>query len=275
MVEYHQDIAIATPLTLVNPILFSIAAYNAAELLFWIFSTFERRRGLYFWSILVSTIALVGYVVAVFIRLFRSDGNTVGGFIWAFCYPTLMTSQILVLYSRLYLVLPHNPRVLRAVLVMIIVTTALSFPVQLVIQLALAAGALQFLPAQYHSERVFFTMAFAREFITCTIYIVQAYRNLQPIVLAKGRTGKKVMVYLIVVQSAVIILDIGMIAQIYMDLSDTVTGYTAVLYSLKLKMEFGILNALVTLLKSPVVLVNSSAGDQSLTENSILATSGR
>ncbi|KAL4792611.1 hypothetical protein BDV19DRAFT_247706 [Aspergillus venezuelensis] len=270
MVEYSADAVSVDPITLVNPILLSIAAYNVFEILFWIFGTFQRRQGLYFGSILVSTIALIGYIVAVFLRIFRPDGGTIGGYIWALSYPALMTAQILVLYSRLYLVLPHNPRILRGVLIIIIVTSFLSVPVQLAIQLSLAASQMQLDHAQFLTERVVFTMAFAREVIICFIYMIQAYRNLQPIILAKGSTGKQVLIYLIIVQGAVVVLDIGFIAQIYLSLGGTVTGYGAVLYSLKLKMEFGVLNALVTLLRSPVVLVHSSAGEQSMVENSIL-----
>ncbi|KAL4966434.1 uncharacterized protein BDV14DRAFT_171103 [Aspergillus stella-maris] len=270
MVEYSADAVSVDPITLVNPILLSIAAYNVFELLFWIFGTFQRRQGLYFGSILVSTIALIGYIVAVFLRIFRPDGGTMGGYIWAISYSTLLTAQILVLYSRLYIVLPHNPRVLRAVLVMIIVTSVCTVPVQLAIQLSLAAGQTHLGHAQFLTERVVFTMAVAREVIICFIYIIQAYRNLQPIILAKGSTGKQALIYLILVQGAVVVLDIGFIAQIYLNLGSTVTGYGAVLYSLKLKMEFGVLNVLVTLLRSPVVLVHSSAGEQSMLENSIL-----
>ncbi|KAL4952037.1 hypothetical protein BDW69DRAFT_168674 [Aspergillus filifer] len=269
MVQYNADVVSVEPITLVNPILLSVAAYNVFELLFWIFGTFQRRQGLYFGSILVSTVALVGYIIAVF-RMFRPDGATIGGYIWAISYPALMTAQILVLYSRLYLVLPHNPRILRGVLVMIIATSVPSVPVQLAIQLSLAAGKTHLDHAQYLTERVVFTMAFAREVIICFIYMMQAYRNLQPIILAKGSTGKQVLIYLIFVQGAVVVLDIGLIAQIYLNLGSTVTGYAAVLYSLKLKMEFGVFNALVTLLRSPVVLVHSSEGEQSMVENSIL-----
>ncbi|KAL4937928.1 hypothetical protein BDV06DRAFT_202067 [Aspergillus oleicola] len=275
MVDYSADAVSVRPITLVNPILLSIAAYNVFELLFWIFGTFQHRQGLYFGSILVSAVALIGYIVAVFIRIFRPDGGTMGGFIWAFSYPALMTAQILVLYSRLYLVLPHNPRILRAVLIMIIITSVLSVPAQVVIQLSAAAGANRFLHAEYLTERVVFTMAFAREVIICLIYMFQAYRNLQPIVLAKGRAGQKVLIYLMLVQTWVIILDAGFIAQIFLNLGETVTGYGALLYSLKLKMEFGVLNALITLLKSPVVLVPSSAGEMSVLEGSILVTSYR
>ncbi|KAL4745769.1 hypothetical protein BDW72DRAFT_211011 [Aspergillus terricola var. indicus] len=248
---------------IVSPIFLSVASYNVLELLLWIFNTFERRRGLYFASILTSTLSLAAFIIAQSLRTFRTDFSELlaAGYIFAFSYTTLLTAHILVLYSRLHLVL-HSDRVLRGILIMIIVTSVVSVPAQLTVTLALVSTRHpRLVRAEYILERVVFLGATVREFVVCAIYTVQAYRNLRPIAQAKGRAGKRVLLYLMAVQVAAIVLDMGFLVQIYMDLAIAANGYCALLYSIKLKMEFGVLNSLVTLLRSPLVLGSRSDGE--------------
>ncbi|KAL4971538.1 hypothetical protein BDW66DRAFT_155560 [Aspergillus desertorum] len=252
---------------IVNPILLSIAGYNVLELLLWIFNTFERRRGLYFASILISTLSLAAFIVGQSLRTFgtRFGEHVAAGYIFAFSCTTLLTAHILVLYSRLHFVL-HNRRILRGILVMIVTTSALAVPAQLIVSFILMSTPRPRLArAEYFVERIVFLGATVREFIVCAIYTVQAYRNLHPIVQVKGRVGKKVLVYLMVVQVVAIVLDIGFLVQIYMDVALAANGSCALLYSIKLKMEFGVLNSLVTLLKSPIVLESRSDGEGAVT----------
>ncbi|KAL2834231.1 hypothetical protein BDW59DRAFT_178734 [Aspergillus cavernicola] len=260
MSRYEQDWVAADPSAILSPVLLSIAAYNTVELLIWIFNTFPRRRGLYFSSILTATLSLMGYLFACFLKLFEAGGDLLGGTIWAISYATLLPAHILVLYSRLHLLLPHNPRLLRCILLMIITTAALTVPAQLIIAIFSATGDTRFAMAEFIIERIAFMGGSLREFILCAVYMTQAFKQLQPIVLAKGRAGRKVMVDLIVVQIVVILLDIGFIVLMCLNLSELETGYGAVLFSVKLKLEFAILNALVRLLRSPMVLLPSSLG---------------
>ncbi|KAL5043628.1 hypothetical protein BDW71DRAFT_210140 [Aspergillus fruticulosus] len=249
--------------SIVNPILLSVAGYNVLELLLWIFNTFERRRGLYFASILISTLSLAAFIVAQSLRTFGAKFSALiaAGYLFALSYTILLTAHILVLYSRLHLVL-HSRRILRGILIMIIVTSALAVPAQLIVSfILLGTQRPSFARAEYIIERVVFLGATVREFIVCVFYTVQAYRNLHPIVQVKGRAGKKVLIYLMVVQVAAIVLDAGFLVQIYMDLALAANGYCALLFSIKLKMEFGVLNALVTLLRSPIALGSRSDGE--------------
>ncbi|KAL4995591.1 hypothetical protein BDV10DRAFT_202880 [Aspergillus recurvatus] len=253
----------SSPSYIINPILLSIAGYNVLELLLWIFNTFERRRGLYFASILISTLSLAAFIVAQMLRNFgtRFSELIAAGYIFTFSYTTLLTAHILVLYSRLHLVL-NCRRILRGILIMIIVTSTLAVPAQLVVSFILVSTQRPSLArAEYIIERAVFLGATVREFIVCAIYTVQAYRNLHPIVQVKGRAGRKVLIYLMVVQAAAIVLDIGFLVQVYMGLALAANGSCALLYSVKLKIEFGVLNSLVTLLRSPLVLASRSDGE--------------
>ncbi|KAL6231864.1 hypothetical protein BDW75DRAFT_233246 [Aspergillus navahoensis] len=253
----------SSPSYIINAILLSIAGYNILEILLWIFNTFERKQGLYFASILISTLSLAAFTVAQLLRTFgtRPSELVAAGYLFTFSYTTLLTAHILVLYSRLHLVL-HSRRILRGILIMIIVTSVLAVPAQLVVSfILLSAQRPSLARAEYIVERVVFLGATVREFIVCAIYTVQAYRNLHPIVQVKGQAGKKVLIYLMVVQVAAVALDVGFLVHIYLDLALTANGYCALLYSIKLKMEFGVLNALVTLLRSPIALGSRSDGE--------------
>lgn len=108
------------------PVYMSIAAftavawYNITELNVSIYMTFKRKRGLYFWSLVISSWGIMFHSVGFLLKLFQLTTNdylsctiiTIGW--WA-----MVTGQAFVLYSRLHLVVKEE-RLLRAVLFMII-----------------------------------------------------------------------------------------------------------------------------------------------------------
>lgn len=85
-----------------------VALYNASELVAMVFLTFQRYRGLYFYSLLVSGLAIVPYSLGFLLHLLNfTTGNarwfsitliTIG---W---WP-MVTGQAVVLWSRLHLIL--------------------------------------------------------------------------------------------------------------------------------------------------------------------------
>jgi len=48
----------------------ALALYNAIELLIFIFTTFRRYEGLYFWSLLVAVVGVVPYTVGFIVYVF-------------------------------------------------------------------------------------------------------------------------------------------------------------------------------------------------------------
>ncbi|KAL2862517.1 uncharacterized protein BJX67DRAFT_385539 [Aspergillus lucknowensis] len=244
MSRYEQTWDTIDPYSFLEPALLAVAAHNTLELLLWIFNTFDRRRGLYFYSILTAPLSMIGYLAASFMMLFAPHTVVPTSIIWAFSYPTLLTAHVLVLYARLHLVIPDEPRILRAVLTMIVVTSAMLVPSQMTVQFCATAGNKRCLKPGYIVERVSFGGACIREFILCAIYVVQALRQFQPILLSKGCRGRNILVELILVQVGGIAMDIGFIVVMCLNLSLVETGYGALVYSMKLKMEFAVLNAL-------------------------------
>jgi hypothetical protein len=98
----------------------TISFYNIVELAFIIFATFKRRSGLYFWSFLVSTCGIALYGIRFLIKdLNLSSKSILYVTFIALGWPSMITGQSLVLYSRLHLVL-RKPALLRLILIMII-----------------------------------------------------------------------------------------------------------------------------------------------------------
>ena len=117
-----------------------LAIYNAIELTFMIFLTFQRYKGLYFWSLLISGLGIIPYALGFLLKFMNlAPGNlkwlaifflTIG---W---YP-MITGQALVLWSRLHLIVhgTRGDKIIRYTMWMIIIdaiclhipTTVLTF----------------------------------------------------------------------------------------------------------------------------------------------------
>ncbi|KAF5255839.1 hypothetical protein FOXYS1_13722, partial [Fusarium oxysporum] len=97
----------------------TLALCNAVELLTLIFMTFKRRKGLYFWSILLASFGVLPYCVGWLIVYFDLTHDYVGMIIDSIGWVLLVSGQSMVLYSRLHLVVT-DARILRGVLIMII-----------------------------------------------------------------------------------------------------------------------------------------------------------
>jgi hypothetical protein len=95
----------------------AVALYNVAELFFIIFATFKKRRGLYFWSFLVSTCGIGLYSIGFLLKdLSLSSQSVFFVTLIVVGWSSMVTGQSVVLYSRLHLVL-RDPRKLRLVLI--------------------------------------------------------------------------------------------------------------------------------------------------------------
>jgi hypothetical protein len=97
----------------------AIALYNVAELIFIIFATFKKRRGLYFWSFLVSTCGIGLYSIGFLLKdMSLSSQSIFYVTLIVVGWSSMVTGQSVVLYSRLHLVL-RKPKKLRLVLIMV------------------------------------------------------------------------------------------------------------------------------------------------------------
>lgn len=85
----------------------SLAMYNAVELLVLVFMTFYRYRGLYFWSLAISSLSLIPYDLGMLFKFFNIlTGNARWvsiGLLTLGWYP-MVTGQSVILWSRLHLI---------------------------------------------------------------------------------------------------------------------------------------------------------------------------
>ncbi|KAK0613172.1 hypothetical protein B0T14DRAFT_414742, partial [Immersiella caudata] len=242
----------STGWTLVSIIVFiSMALYNVVELSFIIFATFKRRGGLYFWSFVVAAWGIAPYAVGFLLKALQVLSLTwiyVTLIVIGWC--GMVTGQSVVLYSRLHLVM-HNEFRLRLVLIMIIVNAIICHvPIIVMVYGANSADPAPFVGPYSIYEKVQVTIFFIQEVIISGCYIIETTKMLR---LHRGIHDKKssqaLMTHLILVNIIIILLDITILALEYAGLYDLQTAYKALVYSIKLKLEFSILNRLVGLTK--------------------------
>ncbi|CAI7669143.1 unnamed protein product [Penicillium palitans] len=223
----------------------SIALYNAIELLILLFLTFNHYRGLYFWTLLLSVILgvvphAIGYLLAPL--WFSLTLSTIGFYV-------MVPGQSLVLYSRLHLVVNNN-KVLRFVLWLVIIdaiillipTTVLTFCAAYIGKPSMNFG--------YNvMERMQLAWFCAQEILISGIYIVETVKLLR-MMPDKDRRRSRIMYELLTINFVIILLDICLLLVEYIGLYSLQTTLKAMVYSIKLKLEFGVLGKLVDLVQT-------------------------
>ncbi|EAU34546.1 conserved hypothetical protein [Aspergillus terreus NIH2624] len=245
------DSNIPRPVTYAVVSLLSVALYNVSELTFLLFLTFKRRKGLYFWSFFFATWGIAFYAIGFILKDFRLATSIPAFYVTliVFGWSAMVTGQSMVLYSRLHLIL-HNQTVLRLVLGMIIFNAiVLHIPT---IVLCYGANSIQYqnqfaFPYAVY-ERIQVSIFFAQEFLISSIYMYETWRLL--------RTGgvldrdhqqprRRLMLHLMYVNVIVVLLDTAILVLQFTGRYASQTAAKGLIYSVKLKLEYDILNQLV------------------------------
>ncbi|KAL3474738.1 hypothetical protein BJX99DRAFT_260157 [Aspergillus californicus] len=230
----------------------AVAAYNTLVLFIWIFNTFKHWRGLYFWSILVATISVGANVIIAGLVCFTKTPLIVTHVGLALVQPCLVTAQIFVLYSRLYLITQGLDSLLRLIFWLIIFTSVVIFVPYTVALIGVGARNTRFVIPDIRIEHYAVIAAAARECILCMMYIYHALRQLKPILAAKGRSGRKVIIQLILATATVSGLDVLLAVATFGRWGEVWVGYNCACHSIKLMIELGVLNQLIDLLEAPL-----------------------
>jgi hypothetical protein len=223
----------------------ALALYNAIELILLIFTTFRKYSGLYFWSLAVSSVGLIPYCLAYMIQYFQLTKQLAGEIVSCFGWPMVVTGQSFVLYSRLGVVLgPSHQRILRAVKWMIIVDGVVFHVVTQIVMF----GAFNahpnhgFAQAYKYIEKIQMTGFTIQELILSSLYV---WRTLDILKTGGSRRRNRVMRELLAINAFIIIMDIALLVVEYQDRHVIEQALKAVVYSVKLKLEFAILSKLV------------------------------
>jgi len=229
----------------------SLALYNFLELNILVISTFKRRSGLYFWSFIISTWGIafnaIGYLLK---HLGLISKAHVYATIILIGWCTMITGQSVVLYSRLHIVM-RNKRRLRSVLIMII-TNAIWLHIPIIV---LVYGVNSSNPDSYVRpytiyEKIQLSVFFLQEVTISGLYVWETVKLLK-MERCIGNSGTiQLMQHLISVNTFIIVLDFSILGLEFADLYEIQTSWKPLVYSIKLKLEFTILDRLVHLTKN-------------------------
>ncbi|KAF5021634.1 hypothetical protein F66182_6334 [Fusarium sp. NRRL 66182] len=224
----------------------SLALYNVLELHVHIFGSFKKRSGLYFWSFVIATWGIAfnatGFLV---MHLELSSEYYLYNTLILIGWCTMITGQSVVLYSRLHMVM-HNERLLRAVLYMIITNaTWLHISIITLVYGIGSSNPTPFMGPYGIFEKIQLSIFFVQELIISGLYVLETLKRLKLERSIGNTKTQMVLHHLLWVNLFVILLDISILALEFADLYEIQTAWKPLVYSIKLKIEFSILNRLV------------------------------
>ncbi|KAK2603160.1 hypothetical protein N8I77_009638 [Diaporthe amygdali] len=242
--------------------LLGCALWNSLEMLPIILLTFKRYSGLYFWSMIFSTLGVVLSAIGFIFLVFDiGAGNRVQpAFMAAFGWVPMVSGQSLVLFSRLHLL--RLSRTLRKWILVMIIFTIIFVQIP---TLTLTVGSQSNHPGQQAwvrpyqiVERIQVVVFFIQEVILSSLYLWRCFKFL--VARNGNETGfssdrarwdvQKMFIHLLIVNVIVIALDVTIIALQYSGLFLVQISYKPFAYSVKLKIEANILTQLVDFVKA-------------------------
>lgn len=227
----------------------ALGVYNAFELLVLICITFKRRKGLYFWSLLLATLGIIPYAVGWVLVHFKLTVAYAGMIIDSVGWVLMVTGQSVVLYSRLHLVL-HSSTTLRAVLWMIIFNGVVWHISITILVFGSSYSPLQNRRGFNHVfnvlEKVQMTCFCLQEFIISGLYL---WKTLDILRTAFGNK-RKFLWQLFGINIVIVAMDIALLVVEYKNHFTWEQGLKVVIYSIKLKLEFAVLGELVEFVQS-------------------------
>ncbi|WAO88933.1 Hypothetical protein NCS54_00630200 [Fusarium falciforme] len=229
----------------------SISLYNVIELNALILTTFERRKSLYFWSFLAATNGIAPHTIGFLLKnVLYSDNFILYITLISVGWVMMVTGQSLVLYSRLHLIF-WNQFWLRLVLAMIVTNAIiLHIPIIILMYGSNSSPSNPWVHPYMVYEKIQVTMFFLQEVTISAIYIKTCSSFLGTQSALHGNSTRKMQRHLLLVNVIIILLDIPILVLEYADFYDFQTAYKAIVYSIKLKLEFNILNRLVEMANS-------------------------
>ncbi|KAF7596623.1 hypothetical protein BBP40_000545 [Aspergillus hancockii] len=219
----------------------AIAWYNSIELIVICFTTFKRYGGCYFWSLLIASFSIIPFALGYLLIIFDIGNVYVSLAIEMVGWYGMVVGQSMVLWSRLHLVV-QTRRVIRGTLAMII-STAIGFLIPATILEFGVYGIPNRFSAGFNVfERIQLVGFSIQEIILSLIYALEAVRLLK---LRPASHYRGVLVQLLVINMIMIFMDAAIIGSQYAGFFTIHVTLKAMVYSIKLKMEYAILSKLV------------------------------
>ncbi|KAB8077322.1 hypothetical protein BDV29DRAFT_153873 [Aspergillus leporis] len=219
----------------------SIAWYNSIELVVICFSTFKRYGGCYFWCLLIASSSIIPFALGYLLIIFDIGNVYVSLAIEMLGWYGMVVGQSMVLWSRLHLVV-QTRRVLRGTLAMIVITAIAFLIPATVLEFGVYAIPNEFSTPFNVFERIQLVGFSIQEIILSMIYAWESVRllNLRP-----RDHYRSILVQLLVINLVMICMDAAIIGSQYAGFFTIHVTLKAMVYSIKLKMEYAILGKLV------------------------------
>ncbi|EON69096.1 hypothetical protein W97_08409 [Coniosporium apollinis CBS 100218] len=237
----------------------ALGLYNALELLLLIYLIFKRKHGLYYWSMLIATFGLIPYSVGRLMVYFGLSNEVAAVLIDNIGWMLMVSGQSFVLYSRLHLVL-HSPRILRVVLWIIILDAVILHTTTTVVSHVsnLTDTGRGFADAYKVIEKIQMTIFCMQELGISGLYV---WKTVDILRTTLTQNARNIMKQLFGINVLIILMDIALLALEYRNVTVYQQSFKGVVYSVKLKLEFAVLNQLVE-----VVRPGGGMGSQSTAE---------
>src|SRR4051794_17972478 len=223
--------------------------YNAVELVVLCFTRFKRWRGIYFWSLLVASAGIIPYGLGLFLKFFNVVRHNYLGThtLVTIGWCCMVTGQSMVLWSRLHLIV-WNRRVLRGILYLIIFDAIIFHIPTAVVAFGTNAPThpAPFVKGYNILERVQLIGFCIQETLLSAIYIWGTLKFLR----STDETRYRYILYeLLLISVIIIFLDGSLVGTQYAGLYSVQTTFKALVYSIKLKLEWAILRKLIKAVK--------------------------
>ncbi|KAJ5979820.1 hypothetical protein N7481_007118 [Penicillium waksmanii] len=196
-------------------IMYTIGAFTALEVGISSLNLFKRHRGLYFWSMQISAWGILLHTIPSLVTFVAPKNLLASTIIASIGWGCMVNGQPLVLYSRLHLVVAGISR-FRWILWMIIFNAIIVYVTMATLVFGVSVGHENFALSAFIWNRTHVFILHAQDLIICVIYIREARRALGPIIASRRFAAPM----------------------------------KTVIYGLKLKLEFAILNRLRSFLSS-------------------------
>lgn len=227
----------------------ALALYNAIELFILILITFQRYRGLYFWVMLVTSVfGVIPHAIGFLLQFWTIGPLWLSLTISTIGFYIMIPGQSVVLYSRLHLVV-QNHKVLRGVLYLIIVDAViLLIPTTVLTFSSAYVGSLTTVAAYNVMERLQLAWFCAQEFLISGIYIYETVKLLR-LMPHRDSNRNQIMYELLAINLIIILMDVALLVLEYIGFYPLQTTLKSAVYSVKLKLELGVLGKLVDLVQ--------------------------
>ncbi|KAI5296182.1 hypothetical protein KEM52_005298 [Ascosphaera acerosa] len=241
---------------------FGIAWYNAIELCVIVFVVFNQRRGLYFYSLLVSAIVgVIPYTLGFFLKFFTIlESPYLALVLLSIGWWFMVTGQSLVLWSRLHLVV-QDRHVLQPLLYLILIDVLLlHVPTTTMTFIANTVNRHSLLNGYNIMEKIQMTGFSLQELLLSSVYIWEAIKMLR--VSFDNKKDRKIMYQLVCINLVFIAMDLALVVLSFMDYYIYETSIKATVYSVKLKLEFAVLGRMIRFAQSHAVPVDFGQGSK-------------